>query len=66
MIDGKDIQITCPCGFTFLWTVRDQAFYREKGFSQPKRCKACAAKRRQQGAGHREKGRQDAGQGIWR
>ena len=42
-MDKKDKKITCvDCGAEFLFTVRDQEFYAEKGFTnEPKRCKAC-------------------------
>ena len=41
-MDKKDKKITCvDCGAE-LFTVRDQEFYAEKGFTnEPKRCKAC-------------------------
>lgn len=44
----KDIEITCKdCGTKFMFTVRDQEFYTEKGFNnQPVRCKACRDKRK--------------------
>lgn len=44
----KDIEITCKdCGEKFMFTVRDQEFYAEKGFTnQPVRCKACRDKRK--------------------
>lgn len=35
-----------PCGNDFVWDANDQAFYEEKGFSKPKRCKNCARERR--------------------
>ena len=43
IMDKKDKKITCvDCGAEFLFTVRDQEFYAEKGFTnEPKRCKAC-------------------------
>ena len=30
-----------PCGKEFAFTAKDQAFYAEKEFTQPKRCKEC-------------------------
>ena len=44
----KDFEITCKdCGTKFMFTVRDQEFYAEKGFNnQPVRCKACRDKRK--------------------
>lgn len=38
------------CGKEFEFTVRDQEFYKEKGFSEPKRCKDCREKRKQERA----------------
>lgn len=37
-----DLQLTCSdCGQEFTFTAADQAFFRERGYSAPKRCKAC-------------------------
>jgi hypothetical protein len=39
---AEDRWIRCvDCNDEFLFTERDQAFYAEKGFSEPKRCKPC-------------------------
>ncbi len=48
----KDKTITClDCGNEFVFTVNDQQFYKEKGFiNEPKRCKACREKRKQERA----------------
>lgn len=40
MIQCKD------CGKDFVWTADEQAFYQEKGFSAPLRCKECRVKAR--------------------
>ena len=41
--------IVCQdCGKEFEFTVREQEFYKEKGFSEPKRCKDCREKRKQE------------------
>lgn len=42
-MEKQDKTITCvDCGAEFVFTVRDQEFYAEKGFTnEPKRCKAC-------------------------
>ena len=42
------------CGADFVWTAGEQAFFADKHFTnEPKRCKACKAKRgSRQGAGH--------------
>ena len=39
----QDKTIVCKdCGKEFVFTVRDQEFYKEKGFeNEPKRCKEC-------------------------
>lgn len=34
------------CGEMFPWTVGEQKFYKQKGFSQPKRCKSCREQKR--------------------
>jgi len=46
-----DIQLTCSdCGQEFIFTAADQAFFSERGFSTPKRCKNCRmAKKSSQG-----------------
>jgi len=31
----------CLSGGVFVWTVGEQQFYYEKGFTDPKRCKPC-------------------------
>lgn len=42
-----DQQITCSdCGKTFVFSVRDQQYYSERGFSAPKRCRDCRQKRK--------------------
>ena len=43
----KDIKIKCQdCGEDFVFTVRDQRFYADKGFPPPKRCKNCRLNRK--------------------
>ncbi|MEG0022006.1 MAG: zinc-ribbon domain-containing protein [Bacilli bacterium] len=44
----KDKTIVCKdCGEEFVFTVRDQEFYAEKGFTnEPVRCKACRDKKK--------------------
>ena len=48
-----DIQLTCSdCGQDFTFTAADQAFFQERGYSTPKRCKPCRqAKKSEQGGG---------------
>jgi len=51
-----DTQLTCSdCGQDFVFTAADQAFFQERGFSTPKRCKNCrkAKKGAQEGSGFR-------------
>jgi Probable zinc-ribbon domain len=49
----EDITLTCigfgddPCKKPFVWTANDQKFYKEKGFSKPKRCRVCAKAKRE-------------------
>ena len=43
--------IVCQdCGKKFEFSEREQEFYKEKGFSEPKRCKDCREKRKQEKA----------------
>jgi hypothetical protein len=43
-----DQNIQCvDCGTSFPHTERDQAFYAEKGYTPPKRCKPCRAVKKQ-------------------
>jgi len=39
----EDIEIVCiDCGNTFIWTIGEQVFFRDKGLQNPpKRCKDC-------------------------
>lgn len=48
-----DQQLTCSdCGQDFTFSSEDQAFFQERGYSAPKRCKACRqAKKNEQGGG---------------
>lgn len=40
--------VCADCGADFVFTDREQAFYREKGFdNEPKRCPACRAAKKQ-------------------
>nr|WP_269321887.1 RQC-minor-1 family DNA-binding protein [Oceanobacillus salinisoli] len=42
-----DFRIKCwECGKRFIFTVGEQKFYKQKGFSEPKRCKPCREKRK--------------------
>ena len=46
-----DMQLTCSdCGQEFTFSAADQAFFQERGYSTPKRCKPCRmAKKSDQG-----------------
>jgi CxxC-x17-CxxC domain-containing protein len=51
-----DISLQCSdCGQEFTFTAADQAFFQERGYSTPKRCKNCrqAKKNDQGGSGYR-------------
>lgn len=42
--DEYEVYKTIPCmdcGRDFDFTMRDKAFYEQKGFQEPKRCKPC-------------------------
>lgn len=47
-MEKKDIKITCKdCGEKFIFTVREQEFYEEKGLEHnPVRCKTCRDKKK--------------------
>lgn len=45
----SDRTLTCrDCGETFTFTAGEQAFYQERGFSEPQRCQSCRATRKAQ------------------
>jgi CxxC-x17-CxxC domain-containing protein len=50
---GQDKMVTCvDCGAEFAFSARDQAFYQERGYQAPRRCKTCRDKRKNaQGGG---------------
>lgn len=37
----------CDCGQSFIFTAGEQAYYKSKGLSEPKRCKQCRELRKQ-------------------
>jgi CxxC-x17-CxxC domain-containing protein len=42
-----DKNLNCSdCGMEFAFTEREQAFYAEKGFTEPRRCPSCRASRK--------------------
>ena len=45
----SDRVVVCrDCGEEFTFTAGEQAFYQERGFSEPTRCKNCRDKRKQE------------------
>ena len=47
-----DMLLTCSdCGQEFTFTNEDQAFFQERGYSTPKRCRACRQAKKQQSDG---------------
>lgn len=50
---NQDKKLTCrDCGQEFLFTVNEQNFYAEKGFTnEPTRCKACRDAKKNSGGG---------------
>jgi hypothetical protein len=41
-------RLTCvDCGQDFEWSAKDQAFFAERDFQPPKRCKECRQTRKQ-------------------
>lgn len=47
-----NLQLTCSdCGQDFTFSSEDQAFFRERGYSAPKRCKACRQAKKNDQAG---------------
>ncbi len=43
----SDKTLTCrDCGQSFVFTAGEQAFFEERGFTEPQRCTACRAKRK--------------------
>ena len=53
MPDSADDQtLSCvDCGAQFTFSARDQAFYQERGYQAPRRCKTCRDKRKAGGGG---------------
>ena len=44
---GEDKKIKCQdCGEEFIFSVNEQKFYEEKGFTEPKRCRLCRLARK--------------------
>src|ERR1700741_515515 len=53
LMEFHDKVLKCSeCGAEFVFTAGEQMFFADKGFkNEPKRCKACKAKRGETGAG---------------
>lgn len=62
MFEEQNLQCA-DCGCVFPFTVEEQEFYYQKGFSSPKRCNDCRAarKRQRQGGGGGGGGRRGGG-----
>jgi len=46
----KDILINCTiCHTDFVFTIKEQEFFKSKNFSQPKKCKACKREEKEKG-----------------
>ena len=63
-----DKTLTCSdCSMEFAFTEREQAFYAEKGFTEPRRCPSCRASRKAarnaEGGGSYSSGGYDSGYG---
>ena len=52
-------RLTCAdCGREFTFSAGEQDYYRERGYTPPKRCKDCReAKKAQRGEGGKDEGR---------
>lgn len=49
---AEDQQIICSdCGQSFTFSPEDQEFFRERGYSAPKRCKSCRQAKKNEQAG---------------
>ena len=45
--ESQDQMLACvDCGVQFAFSAKDQAFYKERGFNAPRRCKNCRQKRK--------------------
>ena len=54
--DYQDRVLTCrDCGQDFVFSAGEQAFYQEKGYNDPKRCKACRMRRKNNLANRQER-----------
>ena len=61
---GSDQTLVCvDCGAQFTFSARDQAFYQERGYQAPRRCKTCRDKRKADGGGGYQQGNSYQNQG---
>lgn len=51
-MEDKPIEC-CDCGETFVWTMKDQEFYKKNDFQPPKRCKPCRERKKAERAKHK-------------
>ena len=57
MTTYQDKELTCAdCGGKFLHSTKDQEFFAERGFSEPKLCKECRQAKKEQRGGERKGG----------
>ena len=55
-----DKTIACrTCSKDFIFTERDQEYYQERNFSEPKDCKECRIAKKQQGGGRKRNDNQN-------
>lgn len=48
----EDLKLVCSdCGQEFTYSTEDQAFFQERGYSAPKRCKTCRTAKKNEQAG---------------
>ena len=48
----EDTELTCgACGKAYVFSASEQAYYAERGFQLPKRCRTCRQQRRKSGRG---------------
>ena len=48
-----DKRLHCiDCGEEFYWTEGEQVYYHKHGLSQPKRCRPCRERKREEKASH--------------
>lgn len=48
-MDFQDVNIKCvTCGREFIFTAREQEFFASKGFKEPRHCRECRQKRKQE------------------